>query len=165
MPLRRAPTRQYAVVDLDGVVADVRHRLAHLEQRPRDWTAFFSAAPGDPVLDEGAAVVTTLADAYDLVWLTGRPERCRAETLRWLAGSALPAGRLIMRREGDRRPAGVLKVEVLRQLTRTQPVAVVVDDDEQVAQAVEAAGFLAYRADWMTRPGLLGHVQEREGRT
>ena len=51
----------YAVVDIDGVVADVRHRLAFLDRRPKDWDGFFDAAVEDPLLPEGAAVVAELA--------------------------------------------------------------------------------------------------------
>lgn len=30
-----------AVFDIDGVLADVRHRLPHVQGRPKDWDAFF----------------------------------------------------------------------------------------------------------------------------
>ena len=36
-----------AVVDIDGVVADVRHRLHHVADRPKDWRSFFAAAADD----------------------------------------------------------------------------------------------------------------------
>ncbi len=42
-----------AVFDMDGVVADVRHRLHHL--RRQNWSRFFAAADADPLLAEGAA--------------------------------------------------------------------------------------------------------------
>jgi hypothetical protein len=37
--------RPLAVFDLDGVLADVRHRLHFLDRRPKDWDGFFAAAP------------------------------------------------------------------------------------------------------------------------
>ena len=43
-----------AVFDIDGVLADVRHRLHHLQARPQRWEAFFLAADRDPLLEEGA---------------------------------------------------------------------------------------------------------------
>jgi len=46
--------RPLAVFDVDGVLADVRHRLHHLEARPQRWERFFRAADRDPVLEEGA---------------------------------------------------------------------------------------------------------------
>ena len=53
--------RPLAVVDIDGVVADVRHRLHFIEGTPRQWDRFFAAADEDPPLPEGVALVTKLA--------------------------------------------------------------------------------------------------------
>ena len=44
------PSRPLAVFDVDGVLADVRHRLRFVERSPKDWDAFFSAAVDDPPL-------------------------------------------------------------------------------------------------------------------
>ena len=47
------PARPIAVLDIDGVLADVRHRLHHLDKRPKDWAAFFAAAGRDPAAARG----------------------------------------------------------------------------------------------------------------
>lgn len=70
------------IVDIDGVVADVRHRLSHLEQRPKDWDRFFAAAAHDPVHPEGLAVVERLLVDDEVVFVTGRPARLRVATKR-----------------------------------------------------------------------------------
>jgi hypothetical protein len=44
-------------------------------------------------------------------------------------------------------------------------VAVVVDDDPQVCDALEQAGWPVFRADWMPRPETLTEAQETRGRT
>ena len=158
-------TLPYAVLDIDGVLADVRHRLYHLERRPKNWEAFFRAAPQDPVLDEGLAVARELAGAHQVVYLTGRPERCRADTRDWLDRHALPPGRLLMRRKGDFRPSRVAKIEQLRRLAAQQPVQLVVDDDVSVVRAARAAGFAVLHADWMGGQPALFDAQELDGRT
>lgn len=156
----------YAVVDIDGVVADVRHRLSFVERRPKDWDRFFGAAPLDPVLPEGRAVVDKLvATGHEVVWLTGRPERCRQDTLEWLERHELPAGRLYMRRETDHRPARMTKLAVLRQLAARRTVAVMVDDDALVVRTLRDAGFTVMRADWMSEQPSLFEAQESDGRT
>ena len=162
--------RPVAVVDIDGVLADVRHRLYHLRKRPKDWDAFFAAAPADPVLEEGLAVAHQLSEQHDLVYLSGRPERCRPETLRWLAEAGLPPGELLMRRDGDRRPARQVKVQVLRGLARERTVAILVDDDPAVCAAARAAGFHVFPATWMPTADVADHAalhtaQEGDGRT
>ena len=157
--------RAYAAIDLDGVVADVRHRLHHIEHRPKNWEAFFAAATHDVPIDEGLAVAQRLAEDHDVVYLTGRPERCRRDTVKWLAKYGLPTGRLIMRSDRDRRPARVFKVEMLKRLASDRPVAVLVDDDHAVCQAARAAGFNVLLADWTDEQPTLFSAQEREGRT
>jgi phosphoglycolate phosphatase-like HAD superfamily hydrolase len=163
---RDVTERPVAVVDLDGVLADVRHRLRHLEGRRKDWDAFFAGIPVDEVRPEGRAVVERLAGDHEVVYLTGRPERTRPETQEWLERHGLPRGELIMRREGDRRPARATKPALLRRYAAAgRRVAVVVDDDPAVCDALEEQGWPVLRADWMNRPDALDVAQEREGRT
>jgi hypothetical protein len=154
-----------AAVDIDGVLADVRHRLRHLEKRPKDWDAFFAAAPDDPVLDEGRRTVTALAAVYDVVYLSGRPEHCREDTLAWLSRHGLPAAPVLLRPRGDRRPARLVKVEVLDRLARDRQVGLLVDDDPMVLAAARQAGYDVLPADWMPRPETLQEAQEVEGGT
>ncbi len=154
-----------AVFDVDGVLADVRHRLHHLARRPKDWDAFFGAAVDDPPLAEGLLLARQSAQDCEVVYVTGRPERCREDTLAWFARHGLPEGRLAMRRPGDRRPARLAKPQLLQRLARGRVVAVVVDDDEQVCDAYERAGYRVLRARWADQAPLLEQAQEREGRT
>jgi hypothetical protein len=159
----------YAVLDIDGVLADVRHRLHHLQRRPKDWVAFFDAAPDDPVLGEGLSLARQLAADHEVLYLTGRPERCRNDTAAWLSDHGFPAGHLLMRDDRDRRPARFTKVERLRRLQAERGVALLVDDDDRVVAAAEAAGFAVRHARWMTEPPdqqqALFDAQEVEGRT
>jgi hypothetical protein len=157
--------RPLAIVDIDGVVADVAHRLHHLQGRRKDWDAFFDAAVDDTPLAEGLAVVARLEADHEVVFLTGRPERCRVDTERWLDRHGLGGHRLVMRPEGTRRPAAALKVQLLSSLARGRQVAVVVDDDPLVTAAMEAAGHPTFLAAWAERAPTLHRAQEVEGRS
>lgn len=157
--------RPIAVFDLDNTLADTGHRQRFLERRPRDWDAFFAAAPEDPPLPEGVALVLASAEECEIVYLTGRPERCRRDTLTWLAAQGLPEGRVHMRRNDDRRPARRTKLEILKRLGRTREIRVLVDDDELVCADAEQAGFAVVRARWTAPSAELKVAQEREGRT
>lgn len=152
-----------AVFDIDGVVADVGHRLHHLHG-PKSWTAFFAAADEDALLPEGARLVADLAREHEIVWLTGRPAWLRDTTADWLARNALPGRELHLRPGRDYRPARLYKVEVLRRLA-PRGVAAFIDDDPEVISAAAAAGFPAVLADWLPRDATLRDAQERLGRT
>jgi hypothetical protein len=155
-----------AVLDVDGVVADVAHRLHHLDRRPKDWRGFFAAAGRDPVLEPGLLLARDLATEHEIVYLTGRPEHLRRTTTRWLDRHELPPGRLLMRARGDFRPARVIKLEALRALEGSGgTVEVVVDDDPEVVATVRGAGFAVVHATWAVRSAPLQAAQEREGRT
>ncbi|GAA3775406.1 phosphatase domain-containing protein [Streptomyces chiangmaiensis] len=158
-------SRPLAVFDLDNTLAGTAHRQRFLEARPRDWDAFFAAAPQDPPLAEGVALALETAEECEVVYLTGRPARCRRDTLDWLAAQGLPEGRVYMRANGDRRPARSTKLEILRELARGREMRMLVDDDELVCQDAERAGFTVVHARWATPSTALKDAQEREGRT
>jgi phosphoglycolate phosphatase-like HAD superfamily hydrolase len=157
--------RPLAVFDLDNTLADTAHRQRFLERKPLDWNGFFAAAPQDPPLAEGVALARESARECEVLYLTGRPERCRRDTVDWLAAHGLPEGRIRMRRDNDRRPARRTKLEILRELARTREIRVLVDDDELVCADAERAGFTVVRARWAADSAALKEAQEGEGRT
>ncbi|MFJ7157052.1 hypothetical protein ACIQUQ_19160 [Streptomyces sp. NPDC101118] len=157
--------RPLAVFDLDGTLADTAHRQHFLERKPRDWSGFFGAAPQDPPLERGVRMAVEAAEDCEVVYLTGRPERCRRDTLAWLAAQELPEGRVWMRGNQDRRPARVTKLETLERIGRGREVRMLVDDDDLVCDAARRAGFPVVRADWAAASAELKDAQEREGRT
>ena len=161
--------RPLAIVDIDGVIADVRHRVHYVEQKPKDWKRFFAAAVDDDPHAEGLAVVAKLAEDHEVVFLTGRPEHLRDDTRAWLARHGLDVHRLFMRPEGNRGPSAAFKVRQLQRLAGRRPVAIVVDDDPVVIAAMREAGYPTLHADWEERDAqeqqTLLEAQEVEGRT
>lgn len=135
--------RMIAVFDIDGVLADATHRQHFVESRPKDWDAFFAAVGEDPVIDEGRSLMQRAALEHEIVLLSGRPERTRADTLAWLEAHGMGRPRLILRPDHDRRPAADLKADLLRGLSAPEAVAVVVDDDDSVVERVTGLGFRA----------------------
>lgn len=165
----RSDDRPLAIVDLDGVVADVRHRLEFLERRPKDWDGFFGAAIDDPVHDDGRATVERLRQDHEVIYLTGRPRRTERDTRSWLDRNGLGGHRLEMRSGRDFRPSSTVKVETLGRLAEGRTVGIVVDDDERVIAAMAAAGYPTFHATWERRAidadAELRRAQESDGRT
>lgn len=161
--------RGIAVFDVDGVLADVRHRLHHVERRPKDWDAFFAAMDDDGPLPDGIALAQRYADeGHRIAYLTGRNESYRELTLAWMRRHHLPEGRLVMRREDDRRPARVFKPQALSRLAREGEIVVMVDDDVAVVRVLQDEGWPVLHADWMhadeEQQGSLFDAQEVDGR-
>jgi phosphoglycolate phosphatase-like HAD superfamily hydrolase len=154
-----------AVIDIDGVVADVRHRLHHVERKPKNWEAFFSAAADDPPLEEGVRRVLDLLPHHRVVFLTGRPERLRRTTQRWLEAHGLGGHPLVMRKGRDFRPARQTKAEELAVIARTGRVVLVLDDDPEVIAHLTAEGWPAELATWVPHAKSLRDAQEKDGRT
>jgi phosphoglycolate phosphatase-like HAD superfamily hydrolase len=152
-----------AVFDIDGVVADVRHRLHLIEGRRRDWVRFHQSAVDDPALVEGITLVKDLGAHHEIAWLSGRPEWLRSVTGDWLAKHGLPDAEIHLRGNSDRRPARLFKLAVLRRLS-ARSIAAFVDDDTEVVQAAIAAGYPAILADWVPRASSLREAQDWLGR-
>lgn len=157
------------IVDIDGVVADVRHRLHHLDRRPKDWDAFFAAASLDGPHEEGVALVRRLAVDHEIVFLTGRPRSLENVTVGWLTRHGLAGHRLVMRPPRDFRPAAAVKLDQLAAIARGRSIALVVDDDAAVIAAMDAAGHPTLHATWESRSAddqvILTEAQDVEGRS
>ena len=142
------------MIDLDGTVADARHRL-HLIADPgggathEQWVHFFDAAADDPPLPDGVRTAQHLAESNDVVWLTARPERIRALTEQWLTDHHLPAGRLLMKPADDKRPARTFKIDEMRRLAIDHEITLVVDDDPRVIALAQAEHLPTLHAQWV----------------
>jgi hypothetical protein len=108
------------IVDIDGTIADASHRLHFIEGEKKDWDGFFAACVGDKPIQDVIDVICAV-DGYferyyggaEIVYLTGRPEKIRRQTIGWLMANGLPNGRLVMREDGDHRPDTQAKLELL----------------------------------------------------
>jgi hypothetical protein len=132
-----------AVVDIDGVLADATHRQHHLQGRPKDWDAFFAAVGEDPPIPRGIARLGELSLEHDVVLLSGRPERTRADTENWLARHGIEVSGLVLRSDADHRPAADLKADLIARIAAPTGIAVVVDDDATVVGRISELGYRA----------------------
>ena len=133
------------IVDLDGTLADCTHRLHHIrERRRKNWDAFFAGCH----LDEPNAVVVALVQAlqrdHRLIFCSGRPERTRRATEKWLddhLGIRAPA--LYMRADNDRRADDIVKRELLARIREDgfEPV-LAIDDRKRVVDMWRSEGLV-----------------------
>ena len=132
------------LVDMDGTLADSRHREHHVEGKRKNWPAFFAAMDADEPNPAIAEWVGELSSSYDIVIVTGRPQQYLRNTIEWLQKYKLPFAQILMRREGDRRPDFVVKEEMLQALD-LQRIAFVIDDRPSVCDMWERSGLHCHR--------------------
>jgi len=105
------------VFDIDGTIADLTHRLHHIKDAPKDWNAFFEGCKDDEPIHAVLRLAKELVNSphIDVEFWTGRPERCRVDTMAWLKrhGIFVTPAELRMRKDGDFRPDYEVKAEYL----------------------------------------------------
>jgi beta-phosphoglucomutase-like phosphatase (HAD superfamily) len=131
--------------DLDGTLSDDRARAHFVEVeagRGRDWRSYFDAIDEDPPIAASMEVLRALSAAgLRLLFLTGRPEYTRPKTERWLQANGLAEyDTLLMRPDGERRPAGTFKAEVVERLREEYELVCAFEDRIDVADRLREAG-------------------------
>ncbi|MEA3216025.1 MAG: hypothetical protein QOJ19_2181 [Acidimicrobiia bacterium] len=140
-----APGRA-VVVDIDGVIADNRHRLHYLDRRPKDWDRFFAAADADVPIAAGLRLLDALDPEVAIVLLTGRPVRLRGLTVDWLERHGVAWDLLGMRPDDDRSQATNFKRRAVDALNGLGwDIELAIDDEPAVADAYERAGIPCFR--------------------
>lgn len=120
------------VFDIDGVLADNRHRFKLIEQAPKDWDRYYDMMGMDPVFDQVAAIMNSLGEYNNVFLATGRPTKFRQRTKTWLESADLSdvVYRMFMRAEGDFRPNPEIKEEMAKIITRDYgKIDMVFEDD------------------------------------
>lgn len=133
-----------AIVDLDGTLCVIDHRLRHVTGSNRNWDAFFHGIPDDELNEPIAAVVDALRHAgYEIVLCSGRPEKCRDVTVAWLEKYGIYYSSLYMRPDGDTRPDHIVKKQLLDGIREDgfEPF-VVIDDRQSVVDMWREEGLL-----------------------
>jgi phosphoglycolate phosphatase-like HAD superfamily hydrolase len=139
-------TRPRAVIwDLDGTLSDDKARAHFVEVergRARDWKSYFDAIDTDPPIAASMEVLRAMhAAGLRILFLTGRPEYTRPKTVRWLEANGLTEyDALIMRPDGEYRPAGFFKADVVEDLRREYELVCAFEDRIDVAEQLRQAG-------------------------
>jgi len=105
------------LVDIDGTLADTRHRLHYLQKKPKDWKSFFDAMVDDPPHQYIVDLVNMLAETHPIFLVSGRPESHLIQTKNWLQkNQVICYENIYMRKEKDYRPDTIIKKEFLEDI-------------------------------------------------
>lgn len=139
------------VFDIDGTIANIEHRKHLIETSPKQWDKFFELSIHDKIIEPICIILLQLSNnnllefyPNKIVLATGRPERTRMITMKWLwdnLGDANIAA-CYMRSDNDRRPDHIIKLEQARAIeNRFGEISMWFDDRAPVINALRNAGI------------------------
>lgn len=131
------------IVDVDGVLADARHRQHYLDNDGwRDWDNFLAAASHDDVIEAEIDHLRTFDDDHTIALVTARPAWVGAITVNWLEENHVPWHMLVMRSNHDYRKAFNMKLEAVGLIRAMgfEPV-LAIDDNRYNIEAYKNIGL------------------------
>jgi predicted kinase len=137
------------VFDVDGTLADCSLRVQHVQQKPKDWAAFYERVSFDMPHKHIIRWARACAEDYEVVVLSGRPTYHNGKAIGvmtecWLTSYGVPMSHLFMRQDHDTREDWVVKQEIFRYFPEGK-VAFVVDDRKQVCDMWRANGVKCFQ--------------------
>ena len=153
------------ICDLDGTLCDITHRLIHVKPKTKkDWDAFFDGVLDDVINEPVLRVLQEMtlgncgcsygSNHREIIFCSGRPERCRADTVEWLHRAEedlfdpdpeLENYKLYMRNDGDYRSDVIVKQEILDAHIDKDRVLFVLDDRQSVVDMWRRNGLTCFQ--------------------
>lgn len=135
------------ICDLDGTLCDTTHRQHFMQQRPKQWDAFYAGIAYDPIHDWCIELLRALQrNGHRVILMSGRPDQYREVSETWLFRNCVNYVHLYMRRKGDHRPDTIVKGELFMQMCTdhgitTNDVLICIDDRQCVVDMWRSMGL------------------------
>jgi predicted secreted acid phosphatase len=131
------------IVDLDGTLCDVEHRVHHVRSKPKNWKAFNESMDQDKPYFWCLELISAMkARGYKIFFVTGRDDDYRTMTADWLKRHHVEYDELYMRKARDYREDSEVKEEIYLQfIEKKAQVLFVVDDRKSVVERWRKLGL------------------------
>lgn len=117
------------ISDIDGTVADGKHRQHWVRSKPKNWNAYNAAMHNDTPIISVIYTIRALHAAGNVIILSsGRQDKDRKTTEDWMKLHGVPYEELYMRKTGDYRDDTIVKEEMLREIEKKYDIVGVFDD-------------------------------------
>lgn len=144
--------RNIVIVDIDGTIAAPGDRLKYLQQKPKDWDAFYEACDQDKPIKKIISLLYRLdRSGCEIVFCTGRRESVRRKTEEWLTKhypetymgvSIRKPYKLLMRKDGDFRTDYEAKPELLDEAgIKLDNIYMVLEDRNSMVEKFRSMGL------------------------
>lgn len=144
------------IFDIDGTLANMNHRMHHIQEGNNDWKKFMDPelVAKDVPYERGIQLCKRLYEqGANILFVTGRNEGLRKVTSEWLnnhLGHKLHESYLQMRPLDDYRVASVYKNGVLKKFLKESKIlgssGLAFDDDDYMTSVYERYGLLHLHA-------------------
>lgn len=138
------------IVDLDGTLCDVEHRVEFVRLKPINWKEFNDRMIHDPINHWCAELIKAMkAQNYQIIFVTGRGEDYRTQTVDWLKKHNVNYDLLFMRALGDFREDADVKEDIYNQHIKLNfNTLFVVDDRKSVVERWRKLELICLQCDW-----------------
>ena len=127
--------------DIDGTVANNDHRQHYL-QGNKDWEGFFSDLSNDvPIYPVINLVNEESIKGKKIIFLTGRPERYREPTQKWLERYFNFSLQILMRPNENKKNKLIAKEEIFSTNFSKNEISYVIDNDKELLNMWKAMGL------------------------
>jgi predicted kinase len=138
------PTKSKLIVcDIDGTIADIRHRQHWASGENKNWDRFFAEMDKDTVRKGVLMMLKEYSKKdHEVIFVSARPEDYREVTEKWLAENVdVPYLALIMRPSKDKREDSIVKTEIYNKYLKNVDIETVIDDRPRVIAAWRSLGL------------------------
>lgn len=140
--------KECIIIDIDGTLADIEHRRKDL-LNDNDWEAFNSKISLDGINIWCRELIDSFKNRYSIILVTGRMEKFRDVTLKWLTDNKISYSTIIFRKNDDFRDDTIIKEEIYKQNIEPyfKPLFVV-DDRFKVVKMWRDLGLVCLQCDY-----------------
>lgn len=124
-------SNSYIIVDIDGTIA------FRGERDPYCWEDVINDEPNKPII----SLIMQLEQWNDLIFVSGRKDLCRNDTITWLNKYGFDDFELHMRRADDYRSDEIVKKEIYEKHIYPRQVRWVFDDRDKVVKMWRELGL------------------------
>ncbi len=132
------------IIDLDGTLCDVEHRVHHVKGPQKNWKAFNESIMHDECYEWCFELIHALRDrGYQILFVTGRSVDCKTDTTNWLLKHNVQYDSLFMRELKDFREDSDVKEDLYKNHIKPHyKVLLVVDDRKSVVKRWRELGLI-----------------------
>ncbi len=136
-------SRKAIIVDLDGTLCNIDHRLHFLQKEKKDWHQFHQSCENDTVEPWCQQIIESMKQSsFTIVLMTGRDDGYEDITKSWLTKNKIPYDLLLMRKSGDHRADHTIKWELFcEHLKNNYEIEFVLEDRKSVVEMWREKGL------------------------